>query len=94
MHASILRDALSVRQYDSLRCDEAKTTSAVGLGQRLIAVAGPAFHDIGMSRQRRAPSFGVFYSRYLAACRELRAAPLIRLALMGCLAERAAATLH
>jgi hypothetical protein len=51
-----------------------------------------------MDRQPTADiRFDVFYRRYVAACRELRAMPLTKselVALIGCLAERVAATLH
>jgi hypothetical protein len=50
----------------------------------------------GCNRQRGVTAFDVFYRRYVAACLELRAVPLTRselLALIDCLARRAAATL-
>jgi hypothetical protein len=50
-----------------------------------------------MYRQQRVTPFDVFYRRYVAACRELRAMPLTKpevRALIECLAQRVVATLH
>jgi hypothetical protein len=70
---------------------------AVEYAESLIAGGDAAFHDVRMPHQRSATSFEVFYSRYVVACRELRVVSLTSselLALIDCLAERAAATMH